>query len=71
MIIEPIKPHALTVRDACDFTGLSRTRLYALIKEDRIESFLVGARRMFLREVLESFVNDAARHSRASERPVS
>lgn len=60
MTVEPIKPHSLTVRDACDFTGLSRTRLYALIQERRIKSFLVGSRRMFLREDLEAFMNQAA-----------
>lgn len=66
MTIEPIKPHSLTVRDACDFTGLSRTRVYALIKDGRIKSFLVGSRRMFLREDLEAFMDEAAQSDRAS-----
>ena len=66
MTVEPIKPHSLTVRDACYFTGLARTRLYALIKEGRIKSFLVGSRRMFLRKDLEAFLNQAAQPDSAS-----
>lgn len=66
MTVEPIKPHSLTVRDACAFTGLARTRLYALIQERRIKSFLVGSRRMFLREELEAFMNQAAQPDRVS-----
>lgn len=71
MTIETIKPHSLTVRDACDFTGLSRTRLYVLIKEGRIKSFLVGARRMFLREDLEAFVNHAAQRGAADRAQIT
>lgn len=60
MYIEPIKPHSLNIRDACAYTGLSRSRLYQLIKDGRIKSYTVGARRMFRREDLDAFLNEAA-----------
>ncbi|MES2833681.1 MAG: helix-turn-helix domain-containing protein [Pseudomonadota bacterium] len=60
MTIQPIQPHALTVRDACTFTGLCRTRLYQLKDAGMLKSFKVGGRRMFKRDDLQAFLDAAA-----------
>ncbi len=49
------EPLAFTVSDAVAYTGLSRSRLYELLRDGQIASFNVGGRRMFLRSALDAF----------------
>ncbi len=55
-----IKPYALTVEGAVRHTGLSRTRIYNLIKGGEIDSFTIGSRRMFLVDKLDAFMDKLA-----------
>lgn len=48
---------ALQVRDAVSFSALSRSRLYRLMAEGKIESFTVGGRRLIVTESLVAFLN--------------
>lgn len=50
-----LEPAAFSVADAVRYTGLSRSRLYELIRDGQIASFNVGGRRMFLRSALDAF----------------
>jgi excisionase family DNA binding protein len=50
-----LAPVALSVADAVRYTGLSRSRLYELVRDGQIASFQVGGRRMFLRSALDAF----------------
>jgi excisionase family DNA binding protein len=51
----PILPAAFTVAGAVSYTGISRSKLYELMKQGAIASFQVGGRRMILREALDGF----------------
>jgi len=55
-----VRPYALTVEGAVRHTGLSRTRIYNLIKQGELASFTIGSRRMFLVEVLDAFMDKLA-----------
>lgn len=55
-----LKPYALTVEGARRHTGLSRTRIYNLIKDGELDSFTIGSRRMFLVAVLDAFMDKLA-----------
>ncbi len=55
MTVAP-EPFALRVDAACAYIGLSRTSLYALIRQQKLRSVRVGGRRLFLREDLEALV---------------
>ena len=48
-------PAAFTVSDAVKYSGLSRSRLYELMKAGELQSFQVGGRRMILREAVDRF----------------
>ena len=56
-----IQPIALTVMDAVEYSGLSRSRIYELMKASEIKSFRIGGRRMILREAVDRFISDMAR----------
>lgn len=43
---------ALRVRDACDFAGLGRSKIFELIAEGRIRSVKVDGRRLILKRSL-------------------
>lgn len=60
-----IKPYALTVEGAVRHTGLSRTRIYNLIKTGELASFTIGSRRMFLTDMLDAFMDKTASESGA------
>ena len=55
-IIEKTPPLLLTVTDSIDFTGMSRNRIYDLVKEGRLKPVKLGKRTMFARKHLEEFV---------------
>lgn len=57
-------PIALNVPNAATYSGLSRTRLYELIQNGELESFMVGGRRLILREKVDRFIEQAAGRSR-------
>ena len=56
-----IQPIAFSVADAVTYSGLSRSRLYELIRSRHVASFQVGGRRMILREAIDRFISDIAR----------
>lgn len=55
MTSPPVLPVALTVASAVTYSGLSRSRLYELMKSGDIASFQVGGRRMILRGTVDAF----------------
>jgi excisionase family DNA binding protein len=55
MTVAQFLPAAFTVAGAVSYTGLSRSKLYELMKEGTIASFQVGGRRMILRDALDGF----------------
>lgn len=48
---------AVQVRHAVEFSGLSRTRLYRLMAEGKIESFTVGGRRLIVTKSIVAFLD--------------
>ena len=55
MALQPISPVALNIAGAVAYSGLSRSRLYELIRHGDLASFQVGSRRMIRRDVLDAF----------------
>lgn len=53
--MNPIPPIALTIARAVEYSGLSRSRLYDLMKQGAVQSFQVGGRRMIYRSAIDSF----------------
>jgi hypothetical protein len=53
--ISPLQPIALRLQDAASYSGLSRSRLYSLMKTGEVSSFLVGGRRMIARTAIDAF----------------
>jgi len=49
---------AVTVPEAARISGLGRTKLYELFHLGRVETALVGRRRLVLVESLEGFLRD-------------
>lgn len=49
----PLLPAAFTVAGAVIYSGLSRSRLYELIRVGDLASFQVGGRRMILRDAID------------------
>ena len=56
-----IQPISFSVADAIAYAGLSRSRIFELMKSGHIASFQVGGRRMILREAIDGFISDMAR----------
>jgi excisionase family DNA binding protein len=56
-----IEPIVLGVKDAADFIGLSRSRLYELIAEDKIEARKLGSRTVVPVASLRAYVEAAPR----------
>jgi len=48
-------PIALTVALAVEYSNLSRSRLYELMKNGQLPSFQVGGRRMIFRATIDDF----------------
>ncbi|WP_212743801.1 helix-turn-helix domain-containing protein [Caulobacter sp. 3R27C2-B] len=55
MTAQPILPIALNMTGAVAYSGLSRSRLYELMREGDLPSFQVGGRRMIRRDALDAF----------------
>jgi excisionase family DNA binding protein len=56
MVSMPPLPAAFTVAGAVSYTGISRSKLYELMKEGALSSFQVGGRRMILRTAIDTFL---------------
>ncbi|MFO1118128.1 MAG: helix-turn-helix domain-containing protein [Beijerinckiaceae bacterium] len=54
--IQPAERIALRVNDACAVAGLSRSKLYDLMKDGRLKAIKVGGRRLILRDDLKSLL---------------
>ena len=53
--VTPLQPIAFKLPDAAAYSGLSRSRLYSLMKTGEIGSFQVGGRRMIFRSAIDAF----------------
>jgi predicted DNA-binding transcriptional regulator AlpA len=56
-----VVPIALSVPNAVRYSGVSRTRIYALMRSGELSSFLLGGRRMMLTESIDAFIHKLAR----------
>jgi excisionase family DNA binding protein len=54
-------PLAFTVYDAVAYSGLSRSRLYDLMKSGDLPSLQVGGRRMIRRDALDAYFASLAK----------
>jgi excisionase family DNA binding protein len=61
-----INPVAMQVPVAMAYSGLSRTRLYALMGVGEIEAVKVGKRRLVLRKSIDAFIERQPRASLAA-----
>lgn len=53
-----LKKHLATIDETGEAIGHGRTRIYELIKENRLETVLSGRRRLVVVESIERFVAD-------------
>jgi excisionase family DNA binding protein len=53
---EGVKPLAVTVKCACKMIGVGNTKMWALIKEGRVQTTSVGRRRLVIYSSLEDLV---------------
>lgn len=56
-------PLALNIKQAAAMTGLSRSTLYAALRDGRLRSYKVGARLLFAPEHLLAFLKANETHS--------
>jgi excisionase family DNA binding protein len=52
----PIEPAALSIEQACAFTGLGKTKIYELIGARALKTRRLGRRRLVLRRDLQEFL---------------
>lgn len=50
-------PYAQQVRDACEWSGFSRTRLEGLMREGHVRGVRAGRRTLVLTESLRSYID--------------
>jgi excisionase family DNA binding protein len=50
------KPLAVTMKKACQLTGLGNTKMYALVKEGKVKTVTIGRRRLAIFASLEALV---------------
>lgn len=55
-----IQPYALTIDGAARFSGMSRSRIYELIKAGELKVFKIGKRTMMRTDMLKAFLDKAA-----------
>lgn len=53
-------PVALSIDGAVNYSGMSRTRIYDLMKTGALPSFTVGCRRMIRRDALDAFIDQVS-----------
>jgi excisionase family DNA binding protein len=54
-----IKPLTVTIPDATRMVGLSRSRIYELLGEGRLQSRKIGRRRLIVVQSLERLVDES------------
>ena len=47
---------AVTIDDACEITGLGRTKIYELIGQGKLKAVSIGRRRLVLMESIEALL---------------
>ena len=57
---EPVQRRALSMRETEKASNLSRATLYRALKDGRLKSIKIGARRLVRPEALEAFLNAGA-----------
>lgn len=55
-----LEPLSYTIRDFAAVTGISRSSIYELIKDGKLETVLVAGRRLVPRRAAEKLINEAA-----------
>lgn len=50
---------ALSVRQACAYSGIGRTKIYELLAEGKLASRKIGDRRLVLRESIDRLLTQA------------
>ena len=51
-----LTPRLLSIHQACQILGLSRTSVYSLLASDQIRSVTVGRRRLVPREAIDEYI---------------
>jgi excisionase family DNA binding protein len=51
-----LEPRLLSLKQACQVLGISRTSLYALLASNQLQSVTVGRRRFVTREAIDEFI---------------
>lgn len=59
--ISELRPITVRIREACRLTGMGRSKLYMLIKEEHIEVVKVGSMTLIPMSSLEKFLGVEAR----------
>ena len=54
--VQGLEPRLLSLKQACQILGISRTSLYVLLASDKLRSVTVGRRRFVTREAINAFV---------------
>lgn len=54
------EPHVLRLKNACDYTSLSRASIYRAINSGKLRSIKIGKCRLFLRADLDLFLMEGA-----------
>jgi excisionase family DNA binding protein len=54
------KPVSTTIDDACQITGLGRTKVYELIGQGKLKAVAIGRRRLVLYSSIEELIHGAA-----------
>lgn len=52
----PVPRYAFSIREACDYCGIGRTKFYELLAANEITSIKIGTRRLIRVEVLEAWL---------------
>jgi hypothetical protein len=66
--MEPVNPITVTIRTARDISGLGNTTIWALIKAGKLESLLVGRRRLITYRSLERLLSPPPTGASAQQR---
>jgi len=64
--VEQREPRALSVVEAAERLGISRSKLYELIRDGDLQTVRVGGRRLVMSPVIEEFLIDHAEPTQAS-----
>jgi hypothetical protein len=51
-----LKPLAVTVKNACEIIGVGHTTMWSLIKDEKVQTFSIGRRRLVVYSSLETLL---------------